>query len=42
MTTEGTGTALFNRAHHALLLWRQRMRGAKCGSMLAEDVGHFQ
>src|SRR5438067_2324696 len=42
MTAEHAGAARFNSAHHAPLLWRQRMRGAKRGPMLAADVGHLQ
>jgi len=42
MTAEHASAALFDSAHDATLLWRQRVRGAKGCSVLAEDVGHLE
>src|SRR5689334_10876430 len=42
MSAESGGPTALNSAHHAPLLWRQRMRESKVMPVLAEDVGHLQ
>jgi hypothetical protein len=41
MSAQGCGATALNRAHHATLLWRQRMRESKVVPVLAEDIGHL-
>jgi len=41
MSAEGCGPATLNSAHHAPLLWQQRMRESKVRPVLTEDVGHL-
>src|ERR1051326_1025944 len=42
MSAQAGSTTLLNGAHHAPLLWRQRMRETKVIRVLAEDVGHLE
>lgn len=41
MSAQAGSTTLLNGAHHATLLWRQRMRESKVVTVLAEDIGHL-
>ena len=41
MSAQGCGSTALDRAHHAPLLWRQRMREAEVVPVLAEDVDHL-
>jgi len=41
MSAQGCGSTALNGAHHATLLWRQRMREANVMPVLAEDIGHL-
>jgi hypothetical protein len=41
MSAEAGSTTLLNGAHHATLLWQQRMHEAKGVTVLAEDIGHL-
>jgi hypothetical protein len=42
MSAQGCGTTLLNGAHHATLLWQQRVLESEIVTVLAEDVGHLQ
>jgi hypothetical protein len=41
MSAQAGSTTLLNGAHHATLLWQQRMHEAKGVTVLAEDIGHL-
>jgi len=41
MSAQGGGPTALDRAHHATLLWRQRMRESEVVPVLAEDIGHL-
>jgi hypothetical protein len=42
MSAQTGGPTLHDGAHHAPLLWRQRVREAKVVTVLTENVGHLQ
>jgi len=41
MSAQGGGPTALNSAHHAPLLWQQRLREGEVVPVLAEDVGHL-
>jgi hypothetical protein len=41
MSTQTGGPTALDGAHHAPLLWQQRVRESKVVPVLAEDVGHL-
>jgi hypothetical protein len=42
MSAQAGGPTALNGAHHAPLLWQQRVRESEIVTVLAEDVGHLQ
>ena len=42
MPAENTGPALLDGSHDMPLLWRQRVRQAEVGTVLAEDVCYLE
>jgi len=42
MSAQAGGPTTLNGAHHATLLWRQRVCESEIVTVLAEDVGHLQ
>jgi hypothetical protein len=41
MSAQAGGATALDGAHHAPLLWRQRVRESEVVPVLAEDVGHL-
>jgi hypothetical protein len=42
MSAQGCGPTALNGAHHATLLWQQRVCESEIVTVQAEDIGHLQ